>query len=138
MMNRYLIDTSAWICALRKDGDPRVQTRVADLLKKERVATCAMIKLELLGGTRSEQEYSRLKARLNALEDHSNESSSWETAFAMAFKLRRSGLTIPSTDILIAAFALMSQAILVHVDRHFDLIASRMDLRVESFVGAAT
>ncbi len=97
-----------------------------------------MIKLELLGGTRSEQEYSRLKARLNALEDDSHDSSSWETAFAMAFKLRRSGLTIPATDILIAASALISQAILVHVDLHFDLIASHMDLRVESFVGGGT
>ncbi len=133
-MNSFLIDTSAWICALRKNGNPKIRARVADLLERERVSTCGMIKLELLGGTKSEQEYTMLKARLNALEDESNEFSLWETAFAMAYKLRRSGLTIPSTDILIAASALITQATLVHVDRHFDLIASHMDLRVESFV----
>jgi hypothetical protein len=133
-MNSYLIDTSAWICALRRNGNPKIQARVAELLEKESVLTCGMIKLELLGGTRFEHEYTRLKSRLNALESESNEYASWETAFAMAYQLRRAGLTVPSTDILIAASALRTQATLVHVDRHFDLIATHINLRVESLV----
>ena len=39
-----------------------------------------------------------------------------------------------TTVILIAVTARYAQADLVHVDRHFDMIADQMDLQVESFV----
>lgn len=135
MMSKvFLIDTSAWICALRKDGHPGVRSRVAHLLEKEKILICGMIKLELLGGTRSENEYSRLQNRLNALTDIPIHSDIWKSSSHAAFSLRRVGLTIPATDILIAVTARYAQAALVHVDRHFDLIAGHIDLQVESFV----
>ncbi|MFO8240013.1 MAG: PIN domain nuclease [Dissulfuribacterales bacterium] len=130
----FLIDTSAWICALRKDGHSKVRSRVAHLLEKEQILICGMIKLELLGGTRSEHEYSRLQSRLNALTEIPIHSDVWKSASRTAFNLRRVGLTIPATDILIAGTALYVQAALVHVDRHFDMIAGHIDLQVESFV----
>jgi len=49
--------------------------------------------------------------------------------------LRRRGKTIPYTDILIGAVALLYDLILLHVDSNFDLIAQEVPLRVESFVG---
>lgn len=134
MSKAFLIDTSAWICALRKDGHPEVRSRVARLLEKEQILICGMIKLELLGGTRSENEYVRLQTRLNALTDIPIHSDIWKAASRAAFSLRRAGLTIPATDILIAVTAHEVQAALVHVDRHFDMIAGHIDLQVESFV----
>ena len=86
---RFLIDTSAWIGALRKDGHPQVKARVAALLKHQEVYTCGMIKLELLGGTRSEKEFSRLKARLSAFASIPSDEDLWEVASKTAFHLRR-------------------------------------------------
>ena len=134
--NLFLVDTSVWILALRKDFLPSVKDRIAYLLKENAIITVGMIKLELLGGTREEKEFQRLKIRLGALEMVETNTSLWERAYDLAYSLRRKGITVPYTDILIAASALMVEARIVHADSHFDLIAHHCDIKVESFVDA--
>ena len=134
--NLFLVDTSAWILALRKDFLPDVKDRLAYLLKENTIITSGMIKLELLGGTREEKEFQRLKIRLDALEMVETNTSLWERAYDLAFSLRRRGITVPYTDILIAASALIAAATVVHADSHFDLIQPHCGLKVESFVEA--
>jgi len=46
-------------------------------------------------------------------------------------------LTIPHTDILIAACALQKDAIILHADAHFDLISEKIPLRIESLIAHA-
>jgi len=130
----FLVDTSAWIFALRKEFVPAVKERISQLLRDHIVLTNGMIKLELLGGVRTEKEFRRLKARLDALDEVEVTVSVWERACAMAFDLRRKGITVPYTDILIAACALKTESALVHADAHFDLMANHIGLKVESFV----
>jgi predicted nucleic acid-binding protein len=134
--NLFLVDTSAWILALRKDFLPGVKDRIAYLLKENAIITAGMIKLELLGGTKEEKEFQRLKIRLEALETVATNTSLWEKAYDLAFSLRRKGITVPYTDILIAASALMVDATIVHADSHFDLMRPHCGLKVESFVDA--
>ena len=134
--NFFLVDTSVWIFALRKNFIPPIKDRVSHLLREDVVLTNGMIKLELLGGTKTEKEFQRLKVRLDALDIVETSTSLWESAYAIAFKLRRGGITVPYTDILIAACALQTESTLVHADAHFDLMASHIGLRVESFVQA--
>ena len=134
--NLFLVDTSVWILTLRKDFLPEAKDRIAYLLKENAIITVGMIKLELLGGTREEKEFQRLKIRLDALEMVETNTSLWERAYDLAYSLRRKGITIPYTDILIAASALMVDATIVHADSHFDLIAHHCDAKVESFVDA--
>jgi len=132
--NLFLLDTSVWIFALRKRFIPAIKDRVSHLLKEYVVLTTGMIKLEILGGTKTENEFQRLKVRLDALDIVKTSSSLWEKAYGIAFKLHRRGITVPYTDILIAACALQTESTLVHADAHFDLMASHIGLRVESFV----
>jgi predicted nucleic acid-binding protein len=134
--NLFLVDTSVWILALRKDFQPDVKNRIAYLLKENAIITSGMIKLELLGGTREEKEFERLKTRLDALEIVETNTSLWEKAYDLAYSLRRKGITVPYTDILIAASALMVAATVVHADSHFDLMQPLCGLKVESFVDA--
>ncbi|MCD6319944.1 MAG: PIN domain nuclease [Candidatus Desulfofervidaceae bacterium] len=135
MLSRlFLVDTSAWIFALRKKFIPSIKDRIDQLLKDYVVVTNGMIKLELLGGVKTEKEFRRLKSRLNALDEIEVDISVWEIAYQTAFELRQKGITVPYTDILTAASALKSKAILVHADKHFDLMARYIDLEVESFV----
>jgi len=93
-----------------------------------------MIELELLGGARSENEYNRLKNRLEALYYVEADRPLWYLASKIAFDLKRKGMSIPYPDIVIAASALKEGAVLIHADSHFDLIAEHTDLKVESLV----
>jgi len=129
-----LIDTSAWLFALKKNFHPTVKERIGQLLAESDVAICGMISLELLGGAKSEKEYLRLKNRLDALYYIDADRVLWDLSSKVAFDLKRKGVSIPYADIVIAASALKEKAILVHADSHFDFIADHTDLRVESFV----
>lgn len=135
--DRVLIDTSAWIFALRKAFLPEIKDRVDLLLKEDRVLTTGIVKLELLSGTRTENEYHRLKNRLSSLGNIETDTSLWNTACNLGFRLRRGGITIPHTDILISACALSAGCTLLHADRHFDLAASHLELKTESYADIA-
>ena len=133
----FLVDTSAWILALRKNYLPVLKDRIEYLLKENAIVTIELVKLELLGSTKTEKEFQRLKSRLDALDTVKCDSPLWQEAVDLAFKLRREGVTVPYTDILIAASALKIQATVIHVDAHFDLLHKPAGLKVESFVDAA-
>lgn len=62
-----LIDTSAWIFALKKNPFLPLKERIDVLLREDLVLTFGMIKLELLGGAKTRKEFDRLKNRLGAL-----------------------------------------------------------------------
>lgn len=132
--NLFLVDTSVWIFALRKQFIPSIKERVSRLLRDHVVLTSGMIKLEILGGAKTEKEFQHLKTRFDALDSVETNTSLWEKAYALAFTLRRKGITVPYTDILIAACALTTESTLVHADVHFDVMAKHSGLTVESFV----
>jgi len=130
----FLIDTSAWLLALRKDFIPEVKERIDRLLRDGVVITTGIIKLEIIGGARTQNEFQRLKSRFNALDDIRTDDSIWQRACELDFELRRKGITVPHTDILIAACALQSDSVIVHADTHFDLMAKYAGIKVESLV----
>ena len=132
-----LVDTSVWILALRKSPLISVRDEVAHLLAENRVAIVPMVRLELLGGTRSSDEFERLKSRLDALHQIPADEANWETAAELAFKLRQRGKVIPYTDILIGAGAILADTLLLHADKHFDLMAEDTTLSVKSLVSAS-
>lgn len=132
----FLVDTSAWLLCLRRDFIPEVKDRMDHLLREDLIITAGIIQLELLGGTKTEREFQRLKQRLDALDSVETDFSLWQRACELAFELRRKGVTVPYTDILIAACALTTESTIVHADAHFDLMAKHLKLGVESFVQA--
>jgi hypothetical protein len=132
--NFVLIDTSVWVLFLRKSPPPAARDEVDHLLAENRAAIFPMIYLELLGGTKSLSEFNRLKSRLDALHQIPASEASWEAATQLAFKLRQQGKAIPYTDILVASAAIIANCLLLHADKHFDLIAEDSDLKVRSLV----
>jgi len=132
--DRFLVDTSAWLLALRRDFVPAIKDRIDHLLRDDAIVSTGIIKLETFSGARTEPEFRRLKQGLDALESIETDSSAWEEAYKLGFGLRRKGVTVPHTDILVAACAMTTKAILIHVDTHFDLIAKHTRLQVESYV----
>lgn len=131
--DRFLVDTSVWLEVLPSGGgDGPLRQRVDDLLAADAVATTGMVRLELLGGARTAEEQARLGGMLSALHHIPVEDSHWEAAAELGYRARRSGVTLPFTDLLIGAVAIRADAILVHRDRHFDLLATQSALKVES------
>jgi predicted nucleic acid-binding protein len=135
--NLVLIDTSVWVPFLRKSPSPVVKDEVDRLLAENRSATFSMIRLELLGGTKSLSDFTRLKSRLDALHQLPVDGFTWEMAAEIAFKLRQRGKIIPYTDILIGSAAILADILLLHADSHFDLMAEDTDLSVRSLVSAS-
>jgi predicted nucleic acid-binding protein len=135
--NLVLIDTSVWIPFLRKSPLASVRDEVDRLLAENRVAIVPMIRLELLGGTKSADEFERLKSRLDALRQILIDETTWEMAAGLSFKLRQRGKVIPYTDILIGSAAILANVLLLHADRHFDLMAEDTGLGVRSLVPAS-
>jgi predicted nucleic acid-binding protein len=133
----FLVDTSIWLEALPPGrGSRELRERLDGLLAGDLVATTDMVRLELLGGARSQEEWEKLDELLSALHLLPVTEEHWQEAALMGFQLRRQGITVPFTDLLIGAVALKADVALVHRDRHFDLIASHLPLKVESYVAA--
>jgi predicted nucleic acid-binding protein len=129
-----LIDTSAWLFALKKNFHPLIKEKIEFILTESDVAINGIIELELLGGAKTAAEYARLKSRLDALYYIEASRPLWEASARLAFDLKRQGVSVPYTDIFIAASALKEKAIVLHADSHFDAIAKHTALKVESLV----
>ena len=123
-----LVDSSAWIESFRTDGDSRLTALVVDLVATGEAAVAGIIKLELLSGAR-EREVAQLSRNLSLLPLVPTREDHYEAAGRLGSELRRKGLTIPASDLLIAALALESDIPLLHRDQHFDRIAEYRPLR---------
>lgn len=120
-----LIDTSAWILALRKGGSQAAKEEVDRLIAEDQAATAGIIMLELLSGAITEKEYQELKEDLAALIQLEITAKTWEEASRLAYELRKKGVTVPSADVLIMTIAVEHGCTLLHADRHFDLMAEK-------------
>jgi len=130
----YLIDTSVWIVALRKDGSRPIQKRITMWVSNNEAVITGVIKIELLSGCRTEQEARKLAERLKGILSIPLSEQDFEQAAVAAFKLRKSGKTTPVPDLLIALAASISGNILVHADSDFERIASVLPLRTMNLV----
>jgi predicted nucleic acid-binding protein len=116
----YLADTSAWHRGLRTPD------RWNDLVEDDEIVLCTPVVLELLWSAKSRAEYrnraSDLWLGFRSLSlDSRAERTALRTQAALA---ERSQHRRPSpVDLLIAAVAEVHGAVLLHYDRHFDLIA---------------
>ncbi|MDP2806879.1 MAG: PIN domain nuclease [bacterium] len=127
-----LIDSSPWILALRPKGSTQAQGLVGELLEHDRAATTGMIVTELLQGARNEGEYQDLSRELGSLHYLPFADEDWEMASQLGYRLIRAGLKIPITDIIIAHLAIKHRCMLLHADRHFELMAKETGLEQKS------
>jgi predicted nucleic acid-binding protein len=125
-----LADTSVWIHFLRGSGQ-RFQERMAPLIVADRLATTPIIVMEILAGARSMKEYNQLNDDLAALRCFSFTPQLWQRANKLAYTLRHKRINAPLTDTLIAAVALENDLLLLHDDRHYEMIAGVAAIRHE-------
>lgn len=118
-----LIDTSAWVEALRVRGDEKIRARVHVLIEDGRAAWCHFVRLELWAGAQA-REMPRLEELRRTIHDLEISEPVWKDAYELARHTRAKGFTIPASDLLIAACARFHGVEILHVDKHFDAIAN--------------
>lgn len=118
----FIADKSVWARA----GQPHLRAEWAMALRARQIATCSIVRLELLYSARDAQELASLERDLTALRDVPVTPSVQREAVRATHELAdRSPLyhRVPLPDVLIAATAQDVGVGVLHVDRHFDRLA---------------
>jgi hypothetical protein len=118
-----LVDTSSWIHFLRPDGDAAVRARVEAVLREGTARLCPLVRLELWNGAGGERERKVLRDLERQIPELAITDEVWVEACELARRCRLAGVTVPASDLLIAACATQSGAELEHADTDFDAIA---------------
>jgi predicted nucleic acid-binding protein len=126
---KVLIDTSAWIESFRATGDSQIRETVASLVGQGEATIAGIITLELLKGA-NEHELEPLERNLSLLPVISTTEAHFVEAGHLGARLRHSGQTLPTTDLLIATLAISYELPLLCRDQHFDRIAEMGNLKI--------
>ncbi len=129
-MDKVIIDTSAWIESFRPQSEKAFINLVKDLILKGRILIPGIIKTELLRGTKNKKEYNQLNDLLKGLEYLPVSDDFWGNLSRFSFRLFRKGVTVPLTDTYIALLGIENNASILHRDKHFDLIAEKVPLKM--------
>lgn len=105
--------------------DKSAYVRGAGLLtRRQELCLCAVTRLELLFSARSRDDFMALEEELAAFRDLRMDAATFATARGAQRDLAASGQhRLPIPDLLIAACAQQHGAAVVHVDRHFEVLA---------------
>lgn len=122
-----LVDTSSWIHFLRPGGDAATRNRVKVLLEGGTASWCPLVRLELWNGASGEPEKKVLRQFEQTLPELAITPEVWKEAYELARRCRAAGVTVPATDLAIAACARHHGAGLEQADSDFDQLASVVD-----------
>jgi predicted nucleic acid-binding protein len=109
---------------LRPNGDAKVRARVERALETGEACWCAMVRLELWNGAGGEREKKVLRDFERLLPDLVLSADVWNAAADLARRARGKAVTVPASDLLIAACARHYGAALDSADSDFDLLAT--------------
>jgi predicted nucleic acid-binding protein len=117
MASDVLVDSNVFIDLLIRAKDPAKW--LLDWAGSRNLATCGMIRLEVLRGITIPKSHRETSAFFDAMINVSSNNRLWEAATELAWKLDRKGIVIPGTDVVIAASALQIGAAILTTDAHF-------------------
>lgn len=113
-----IADTSVWIPFFNRPNSREKQT-LDLLIDADDVALVGIVLAELLQGCRSHQERGELKDGLLALPYLEVTQSTWVNAGALSAGLLRKGITLPLSDLIIAALTIEHHCPVYSLDDHF-------------------
>ncbi|MEA2232825.1 MAG: hypothetical protein QOD83_2641 [Solirubrobacteraceae bacterium] len=121
-----LADTSAWIWSRRR-AYPQLRQAFDTALVDVALATCEMVRLELLYSARNPEEFAEIREELAALPDCPIAPEQWRRALWVYEQLSGRGgahhRSVKHPDLLIAATAEAAGVTVLHYDEDYDRIA---------------
>jgi predicted nucleic acid-binding protein len=124
----YFIDTSVWIPYFR-DGGAEFDDFIDALIDENRVHINGIVLAELLIGARSPAEIDRLSLALAGLKFVPSDRASYESAGRNGYALKRKGVSVPLSDVIISSDCIDHGLVLVESDRHYAAIAGHLPLK---------
>jgi predicted nucleic acid-binding protein len=118
--DRLIADTCIWIEYFKKRGS--VSSALRDLIKQGRVLVAGPVIYELLQGAKNPKDAELIKEVTKALPLLPMTQEIWLSAGDIFFILRRKGITLPPSDVLLAALAIENDCPVFTLDNHFDHI----------------
>jgi predicted nucleic acid-binding protein len=121
----HLADTSAWVWTRAIGG--QLRTAFDEDVVDGQVATCDMVRLELLYSARNATEFTSLRTELDALPNCDIGVEQWRRALEVYKRLSRQGglhhRSVRHPDLLIAAAAEAGGILVLHYDEDYERIA---------------
>jgi predicted nucleic acid-binding protein len=118
-----LVDSSVWIDYYRPQGSLSLKRRLQEALGRGTVATMGIIAVEVLQGAPTSTAFGSLQDDFLGLHWLELTQPIWLDAAKLGALARQSGLSIPATDVIIAATAQHYRCQLWHRDADFARLA---------------
>lgn len=128
MKPEYFIDSSVWIPYFR-EGKSAYGELIDELVEDNRVHINGVVIAELLIGARSPAEIDRLSSALAGLKLIPSSRASFESAGRNGYELRKKGVSVPLTDVIIATDCIEHGLVLIESDKHYAVIAAHLPLK---------
>ncbi len=125
-----LVDSSSWIHFLRPNGDPEVRARVEAALTAGEACWCPLVRLELWNGAAGDRDRKSLRDFEAVLPELPIDDEVWSGAYELARRARSAGVSVPATDMLIAACARRHGAELETADSDFERLAAAVPIEM--------
>ena len=121
MKSDILVDTSAWTDYFNK---PESETgrNVEQILRNGRAVLAGIVLTEILQGAKIKMEFDAILESMLALPLLEASLKTWIEAGRISFALRKNGITVPTTDLVIASLALENNCSILTLDLHFKKI----------------
>jgi predicted nucleic acid-binding protein len=116
-----IADTSVWIPFFNLPGSPEKQ-EIDALIDADRLVLVGVVLAELIQGCRTAREADMIVSNLAGLRFLDTSFSSWRQAGELSFSLRRKGITLPLSDLVIAVLAIEHHCQVYSLDPHFEHI----------------
>ena len=133
-MSEYLVDTSVWVEFLRGEKIV-IKKRLEILLDENRAVVTGIILAELLTGIANEKEQHFLEECFLGLPFLETTRQVFAAAGKMGATLRKKGITMPISDLLIAALAKAHSLTVLTLDNHFQILARPLGVQMELLKG---
>ncbi|MCX6553848.1 MAG: PIN domain-containing protein [Candidatus Aminicenantes bacterium] len=129
-MNEYLVDTSVWVEYFR-GKKIAVKKRLEKLLDENRAHVSGIILAELITGISNEKDQRFLEECFFGLPYLEATREIFSITGKMGAALRKKGITMPLSDLLIAALAKTHVLTVLTLDNHFQTLARPLNVQME-------
>jgi predicted nucleic acid-binding protein len=120
MAESVIADTCVWIEYFR--GEPALSEKLETLIKRDAVSICGIVLYELFQGLKDEIEKSAVEEAFKGLRYREMHEDTWKAAGVLAKELKRTGITLPPSDIFLAQISIENNCKIFTIDSHFKKI----------------
>jgi len=127
---KVLVDTSIWSLALRRKGPNETAGKLAELIQASMVVMIGPVRQELLSGISNDDTFSRLKEKLDLIDDDHITTHDYETAAQFFNTCRKHGIQGSHIDFLICAVACNHDLFIFTTDKDFIAYARYLPIKL--------